>query len=545
MAIFSNFLNTSNLQKPKSSGSFLNFFDSPLSPKLPVQQSTAQQTPPLIPKPASAPTIRRPDNPAGKVPIDLSSTYGMNNGTIYRKSDNTAFSRPEQFFGDSGQKSFDNLKFDTTYQPLANLSSQSTGNPADQFAHLRDTTTPEQLMQSAANTTSPYQEQQTNLKGLFDSYMNSVRKQGEVSPEEAKAREELTNFRGNAELGINALGGQGRGIPLGLIRGQQSKLGEQAAIKEKTLSQRLMDITQQNQARRDADTKSMELQYGFAKDQINANKPTEAGGNLIKLNPVTGQYETVFSSTPKSDIREVNGELVSVGANGKVTSLYGQPKQDYGTGSVGEYNFYAQQEKAAGKQPVSFNEYQNMDANRKMRIARAGTSGSGGSPGGLTNQQFSRLNTIADNARQDPNIKTFPEIRAAFETAQQASNNNTGAGDIVLMRALAKITDPTTGVKEEEFKTFQSAQGKLATLGISLAGLTSGKRLTASGRQALLQQAQQIYQQREGAYSNSTNFFTQQANRVGGTVNDIMPVYTATQNQPSSSGSSWLKYIGK
>lgn len=54
----------------------------------------------------------------------------------------------------------------------------------------------------------------------------------------------------------------------------------------------------------------------------------------------------------------------------------------YPAGSVGEYQFYAEQEKAAGKDPVSFNAYQDMDANRKMQIARAGAVSAGAASAG-------------------------------------------------------------------------------------------------------------------------------------------------------------------
>lgn len=49
-----------------------------------------------------------------------------------------------------------------------------------------------------------------------------------------------------------------------------------------------------------------------------------------------------------------------------------------GTGIIGEYNFYRAQAEAQGQTPVDFNTYQNMDANRKAKVAAAGVSGVGG-----------------------------------------------------------------------------------------------------------------------------------------------------------------------
>lgn len=166
-------------------------------------------------------------------------------------------------------------------------------------------------------------------------------------------------------------------------------------------------------------------------------------------------------------------------------------------------------------------------------------TGSGSVIGDLTTAQFNRLNTISDNARQDANIKDFPAVRASYETARSAASKSDGAGDIVLMRMIAKITDPTTGVREEEFQTFQSAQSTLARYGIQLTKqMWSGDRLTAAGRASLLQQATDIYNQRKAAYDTSVQFFTKQADSVApGQGSSVIPYYVAPDNQPSGGSS--------
>jgi len=52
-----------------------------------------------------------------------------------------------------------------------------------------------------------------------------------------------------------------------------------------------------------------------------------------------------------------------------------------GTGIIGEYNFYKAQALSKGQNPVDFNTYQNLDANRKISIAKAGVSGVSGQSG--------------------------------------------------------------------------------------------------------------------------------------------------------------------
>lgn len=243
---------------------------------------------------------------------------------------------------------------------------------------------------------------------------------------------------------------------------------------------------------------------------------------MTRDNAISALYESGITEPSKilKELRDsgINASLKEISDSVGLLSGVG------GSGIVGEYNFYRAEAIKNGQVPVGFMEYQNIDANRKKSIA----SSSSGSSNGLTTAQFNRLNTIADNARQDSNIKDFPAVRASFETARSAASKGNGAGDIVLMRMIAKITDPTTGVREEEFKTFQSAQSTLANYGVSLTKkMWRGDRLTDAGREELLKQAKDIYSQRKSAYDNSYDYFKRQAERVGGGAQDILPYYVA------------------
>jgi hypothetical protein len=48
---------------------------------------------------------------------DLSSRYGLYNGTVYAKDTGFGFSKPEEFFQASGVKDFSNVKLDSAYKP--------------------------------------------------------------------------------------------------------------------------------------------------------------------------------------------------------------------------------------------------------------------------------------------------------------------------------------------------------------------------------------------------------------------------------------------
>lgn len=234
---------------------------------------------------------------------------------------------------------------------------------------------------------------------------------------------------------------------------------------------------------------------------------------------------------------EIKGAIANATNTTELINAAGDYLQT-GTGIIGEYNYYKRDMLARGLTPKSFEDYQTDDANRKISIASAA------SLGGLSNQQFQRLNTIADNARQDGNIKDFPAIRASYETARSAAQKNDGTGDVVLMRMIAKITDPTTGVRDQEFETFAGAQSTLANFGIKLTTkMWSGDRLNDYGRKSLFQQAQDIYDQRKAAYDNSYEYFKKQAEKTGGSVDDVLPYYVAPTAEIESTKKSIDEFV--
>jgi LysM repeat protein len=190
------------------------------------------------------------------------------------------------------------------------------------------------------------------------------------------------------------------------------------------------------------------------------------------------------------------------------------------------YSYLATAAQTSGKDPSQIVSVRDSQGNTLQFLKPKDPNA--GSLGGLSTQERTYLNQIQDNARQDPNIKSFPDVRASYETARSAATTGGGTGDIVLMRMLAKITDPSTGVREEEFKTFESAQSTLARYGIALTKkMWAGDRLSEEGRTQLLSAAEDIYKQREAAYNNSVNFYENQATNGGLPAGSVMPAYTA------------------
>jgi len=189
----------------------------------------------------------------------------------------------------------------------------------------------------------------------------------------------------------------------------------------------------------------------------------------------------------------------------------------------------------------TYNDYQTMDANRKRAITNISNI-TGLSP----YQTIQTVNAIQDNARQDPDVNQFTAVRGAYEQARQAVAQSNSAGDIVLMRTIAKITDPTSAVREEEFRTFQNAVGTLPRYGVQVTKQMIGAgQLTDAGRKALFGQVENIYNQRKAAYNSKINFYQDQAKAVGGTIPSYVapetPVNTQTPQLQTNQQGFWSK----
>lgn len=182
-----------------------------------VQTPSAPTPAPAVPKKVTYGNTAA-TSPKQQYINDLSSQYGNVNGTIYNKSTGTGYSNQDDFFRDSGVSNFNNLKFDTGYQP-ASFSTPSAPVSAPSSSNS--------LAEANANIpTTPESDPMAAYKKTFQDYIASLAPSADVNA----AKQKYLDFVSNAQSGIKALEGQGRGIPLQLVRGQQSKLGSQAEI---------------------------------------------------------------------------------------------------------------------------------------------------------------------------------------------------------------------------------------------------------------------------------------------------------------------------
>lgn len=301
---------------------------------------------------------------------------------------------------------------------------------------------------------------------------------GQISPEEIANKERINALLSSYEAGQRAI--QDKPIPMEFITGQRAAL-ERRATGQLVPLQRQLELEQQ---KRQAAFDVAKTKYGIEKEKrterIEKEKPIEVGGALLKFNPKTGKYDTLFEKP----------------AEEKRSPSYQEYLDAKGEGYVG-----------------SFSQYQKEDANRKARAA--GTSG-------LTDYQtISLRNQIEDNLRQNPAVKSYTEM-VNFGVPVVLERFNSGqadsVSDMILMRSLAKVTDPTTGVREEEYRTFENAIGAIGKI-MTLPKNWIGKgRLTETGRADMIREIQDRFNLRAKDYEKQYGYYKNQAERYGLTV---------------------------
>lgn len=178
------------------------------------------------------------------------------------------------------------------------------------------------------------------------------------------------------------------------------------------------------------------------------------------VNPKTGQFETFeskeipglsgkgqfdsvkeFGGVPYVMTKDENGVI-----SGKPLDGYTKPEEKL-SGAPAEYEYYKKQEEAAGRTPVSFNEYQTQDANRKEQVVKSE----------LTAAQInSTVNSIASAFDNEPIVKNYNTVQEGFNTINSIGVNTASpADDIAFIYAFAKIMDPGSVVREGEYNTIQ------------------------------------------------------------------------------------------
>lgn len=146
-------------------------------------------------------------------------------------------------------------------------------------------------------------------------------------------------------------------------------------------------------------------------------------------------------------------------------------KDSYGSGMIGEYQFYVDQEKKAGRTPMSFTDYQNEDANRK-RLASTIINESG-----MTSDQRSAFQHIVDKYNASPLIQALDRTPVLKDSISKIRENpNDGATQLNLVYSYIQALDTyQSSVREGELQNVNSIDSKIGSLQNSIQQVQNGQ----------------------------------------------------------------------
>lgn len=154
-----------------------------------------------------------------------------------------------------------------------------------------------------------------------------------------------------------------------------------------------------------------------------------------------------------------------------------------GSGIVAEYNFYKKDAIANNQTPVDFNTYQDMDANRKKAIAKAGVA----EYGGYDSQQQKAIDQINTSISNNPTYKKYSSMQTYVNNVETGLSSNSGIGDIAAINQFQKVIDEGAVTRDQDVQLIQGAQSLANSLKTKIKSLENGDKLSVDQRKQMLE----------------------------------------------------------
>jgi hypothetical protein len=212
-----------------------------------------------------------------------------------------------------------------------------------------------------------------------------------------------------------------------------------------------------------------------------------------------------------------------------------------GTGIIGEYNFYARQEKNAGRTPLSFDDYQTRDANRKVSIAAAAV----GAGAGLNSKQVAVFNSLVDKLNKSPLVAANDRAVTleATTNALEADKQNSSLQVSFIYSLIQALDTYQSAVREGEISLVSGTQGVSDTIANLPAKISGGSVLSERKVQEYINVARLVKDAIKAGADIKTKAFKAQAKTAG--IGDAFSEYIdevqgiqSTANQASSDASN-------
>lgn len=246
---------------------------------------------------------------------------------------------------------------------------------------------------------------QTQLNALQQQYLTSLA----PGADELAKQQELASFQESARLGIMGLEGQGRGIPLALVQGQQEKLGGQASIQEQTLLQQLGNI----EAARTGQGLVAQTGLGFTQQALTAQNQAQQGDKANLLSLITAGFQ------PITDASQAGGQQTFSMGGQLFTAPQDKPET---TNNILEYQYAL--DNGLIPEGTGFIKF--------MQDQNGSTSGTG-TEGALTeNQKLSQAQDLVKNG-------SFKDINSAMAAINSGdySGATSGGGEVSAIKTQA------------------------------------------------------------------------------------------------------------
>lgn len=243
-------------------------------------------------------------------------------------------------------------------------------------------------------------------------------------------------------------------------------------------------------------SKAAELGQEFIKNMVAPDSVVQSYKHWIEARP--GDFEEILSSNKINDkTKEAIFKVLDWSA------IKEAEKEELNTGIVGEYQFYAKQEKAGGKIPMSFNDYQTFDTNRK-NASQKSTSDA------LTaGQTQTTLNQIISQFDNEPVVKSYNITAEGYQFAKGLENKTeiTNTDDLGLLYAFAKAMNPAGILREGMISTIQEyAQSWATAFGFKVERIFSNEKfLSQSAVANMIATIKSRYDITEKNYKNIEN----------------------------------------
>lgn len=169
-----------------------------------------------------------------------------------------------------------------------------------------------------------------------------------------------------------------------------------------------------------------------------------------------------------------------------------------------EYKNYISDEASRGNNnPISFDQYQTRDANRKAKIAAAAQAGV------VSAAQANIALKLSDD--YEARSKDFYTVRDNYNKVVASATDPSPAGDLSLIFAYMKTLDPTSVVREGEFATAQNAGSVPTSILAKYNQVVNGTRLTGAQRSDFVDRSSKLYNAAKSQQDQTKTEFSSRA----------------------------------